>query len=215
MVTVSPNPATSSRRDAHGGWRNRSAAIIVAFAFATGVGWSFAVPVFESPDEPHHWQYARYLHDEWRLPLFGPNFVEANSPPLYYLLLAPLATNSEVPPLVQWSGTDGNMVQPFAPRLFLNAAGDFRRYWPIRASRLLTAVLMAIAVWYVFRAGVEVGGTTGAGVLAAAFVAFLPQFAFRGSTISNDSLVTTCAAAMTFHVMRALRNEISVRDGLW
>ena len=155
------------------------------------------------------------MHDEWRLPFYGPDFVEANSPPLYYLMLAPLAADSELPPHVAWSGADGNLVLPFAPRFFLNAADDFRRYWPIRASRLLTAVFMAIAVWYVFRAGVVVGGTNSAGVLAAAFVAFLPQFAFRGSTISNDSLVTTCAAAMTFHVMRALRNEISVRDGLW
>jgi hypothetical protein len=26
--------------------------------------WALAVPVFETPDEPAHWQYARYLHDE-------------------------------------------------------------------------------------------------------------------------------------------------------
>ena len=216
-----PDPLPAPQADPHtpaaprSGWRNRSAAIIVVLAFATGVSWSFVVPVFESPDEPHHWQYARYLHDEWRLPLFGPDFVEANSPPLYYLMLAPLAADSELPPHLAWSGADGNLLLPFAPRFYLNAADDMRRYWPIRASRLLTAVFMAIAVWYVFRAAVVVGGTNSAGVLAAAFVAFLPQFAFRGSTISNDSLVTTCAAAMTFHVMRALRNEISVRDGIW
>jgi hypothetical protein len=73
------------------------------------------------------------------------------------------------------------LLLPFAPRFYLNAADDMRRYWPVRASRLLTVVFMAVAVWYVFRAGVEVGGTNSAGLLAAAFVAFLPQFAFRGS----------------------------------
>jgi hypothetical protein len=53
------------------------------------VAWAFVVPIFESPDEPHHWQYARYLHDEHRLPLFTSSFVEANSPPLYYMAIAP------------------------------------------------------------------------------------------------------------------------------
>ena len=43
--------------------------VVVATLFAA---WSFVVPVFEAPDEPGHWQYARYLHDHWRLPLYGP-----------------------------------------------------------------------------------------------------------------------------------------------
>src|SRR5262245_58013133 len=63
------------------------------------VAWAFATPVFESPDEPAHWQYARYLHDRWSLPFYEAGFEEANSPPLYYLALAPLAVPSRLPPM--------------------------------------------------------------------------------------------------------------------
>jgi hypothetical protein len=43
------------------------------------LAWSIAVPVFESPNEVHHWQYTPYLRSACELPLYGPDFVEANS----------------------------------------------------------------------------------------------------------------------------------------
>ena len=75
--------------------RKYLAAIPLASA-ALMVAWSFAVPVFEGPDEPAHWQYANYLHQNRALPLYGPSFPEANSPPLYYLLIAPLAVERRI-----------------------------------------------------------------------------------------------------------------------
>ena len=50
--------------------------------------WAFAVPVYEAPDEPAHWQYARYVRNHWSLPYYQAGFEEANSPPLAYLLFA-------------------------------------------------------------------------------------------------------------------------------
>ena len=195
---------------------NRSSLwILFALALTISLAWSVAVPVFESPDEPHHWQYARFLHDEQRLPMFGPDFVEANSPPLYYMAIAPVSRHTPLPPHLAWLNADGALVLPMPPRFYLNAGDDLTRYWPIRAARLITAVLTACAVLFVFRAGVDLGGTVGTGVLAAGFVAFLPQFAFRSGTISNDSLVTTGAAAFTCYVVGALNDRLSVRDGFW
>ena len=62
---------------------------LLAVAAALLLSWSFAVPIFEAPDEPGHWQYARYLNLSGSLPVYGPSFQEANSPPLYYALIAP------------------------------------------------------------------------------------------------------------------------------
>ena len=42
--------------------------LLLAAAFVLFATWSLVVPINEAPDEPAHWQYARYLHDHWRLP---------------------------------------------------------------------------------------------------------------------------------------------------
>jgi 4-amino-4-deoxy-L-arabinose transferase-like glycosyltransferase len=178
------------------------------------VAWSFVVPIFESPDEPHHWQYARHLHDERRLPPFSASFVEGNSPPLYYAIIAPVAEATESPPGLVWHDAFGNLVIPFPPRFFHNAGGDLARYWPLRLARLITALLMLGAVAFVYLTGRELTGRPTTALLAAALVAFLPQFTFRGATISNDSLVTTLAAATTYFMVRILRRGFTWPVGI-
>ena len=178
------------------------------------VAWSFVVPIFESPDEPHHWQYARHLHDERRLPPFSASFVEGNSPPLYYAIIAPVARATETPPGLVWHDAFGKLVIPFPPRFFHNAGGDLARYWPLRLARLITALLVLGAVVFVYLTGRELTGRPTTALLAAALVAFLPQFTFRGATISNDSLVTTLAAATTYFMVRILRRGFTWPVGI-
>jgi 4-amino-4-deoxy-L-arabinose transferase-like glycosyltransferase len=178
------------------------------------VAWAFVVPIFESPDEPHHWQYARYLHDEHRLPLFTSSFVEANSPPLYYIAIAPVATPTEKPPLLVWHDPLGTLVIPFPPRFFHNAGGDFHRYWPLRNARLITVLLSLATVGFAYMTGRELTGRPSTALLTGALVAFLPQFTFRGATISNDALVTTLSALTTYFIVRLLRRGFTWRDGV-
>jgi len=192
----------------------RPAAVVTGLAFAFAVAWSLIVPIFESPDEPHHWQYARYLHDEQRLPYFDSTFVEANSPPVYYALIAPVALQTDLPPHLVWSAPDGRLAAPFPPRLYMNAGGDFSRYWPVRTARLLTCLMMAAAVWFSALAAANATGSATAALLAAAFVGFLPEFTFRGSAVSNDTLVTTFAAATTALLITNVRRGASKREAV-
>src|SRR4051812_33654633 len=76
----------------------RSLAILLLAATPLLIAWSFAIPIFEAPDEPFHWEYAQYIHDRGRLPLYSAAFVEANQPPLYYWLIAPVCRKTELPP---------------------------------------------------------------------------------------------------------------------
>ena len=70
--------------------------------------WAFVVPIFEGPDEPDHWTYARYIHDFHRLPLYGPGHLgECGQPPLYYALIAPLARKTELPSATTWRYAGG------------------------------------------------------------------------------------------------------------
>jgi 4-amino-4-deoxy-L-arabinose transferase-like glycosyltransferase len=197
---------SSGRRSAADGWP------LILAAFLLLVAWSFAVPVFESPDEMHHWQYARYLHDAHRLPLYGPAFVEANSPPLYYALVAPVATESASPPPALWYDVNGSLVMPFAPRFFQNAGGDFLRYRPIRLARFISVLMSVLTVWLCWRAGQRLGGNSLA-ILCASLVAFLPQFTFRGTAVSNDVLVTMMAAATLLCIVRLLQEPFTWRLG--
>jgi len=186
------------------------------------LAWSLAVPIFEGPDEPHHWLFARYLNERRSLPVFDKQLVEANSPPLYYLLLAPVALETDLPSL--FVDEHGHHT-PFgihvvlghgqsALKIYRNDARDFRKYWPIRAARVLTVVVSALAVLFTYLAGRESTGQEHTGILAASLVAFLPQFSFRGSQVSNDSLVTTMCALSLYFLVRIARRGFTWRRGL-
>ena len=188
--------------------------LLLAAAFLLFATWSLVVPINEAPDEPAHWQYARYLHDHWRLPHYAPGFEEANSPPLAYALFAPLAVEDGGPEMFVGYRLDGARFNPVSPRLFINTGDDYGRYWPQRLARLLAAAISVGTVFFVWRAGLAAGGPA-AGLLAALIVALLPMFAFRAGHVSNDALVACCAAAATWGLVRLLREPFSWRVAWW
>ena len=174
--------------------------------------WALAVPVFEAPDEPAHWQYARYLHDRWELPLYRAGFEEANSPPLYYLAIAPFATESRLPPMVVVNDARGQMASLAPPRIFANSDRDWDWYRPVLVARLWTALLSMLTVWFVYRAAASLLSGVDA-LSAAALVAFLPQFSFRAATVSNDAAVTLFAAMLTMTCVHLLTRGFTWKRG--
>jgi len=178
------------------------------------LAWSLAVPMFEAPDEPVHWQYARWLHDERTLPRIDPRFGEAHQPPLYYLLIAPLAVSGPVPVAAADSDAAGRLVAAAPPRFYRWAPGDLGRYWPLRLSRIVTSAVSVLTVYFAYLAGVAVTGATSTGLLAGALTAFLPQFTFRGATISNDALVTMASAAAVYLLVRLIKGQLTRTLGL-
>jgi hypothetical protein len=189
--------------------------VTILFFIVTGslfVLWALAVPVFEAPDEPAHWQYARYLHDRWELPIYRPGFEEANSPPLYYIAIAPFAIESKLPPMVVANDVRGQSASLAPPRFFVNSDRDWIWYRPVLAARLWTALLSMLTVWFVYRAAASL--MPGAGALAtAALAAFLPQFSFRAATVSNDAAVTLFAAMLTMTCVHLLTRRFTWTRG--
>lgn len=165
--------------------------------------WSFAIPIFESPDEPAHWLNARYIHDYLRLPPYDPTYYEGNQAPLYYIVMAPFAFADPGAPL----GRCG-------VRLYLNCPSDLWNHWPIRVVRLLTAVLSVITVLFTILAAFEATQKRHLGFLAGVFVACLPQFSFRASTVNNDAMVAAFSAVATYFLVRFLRKD-EWRMALW
>ena len=178
------------------------------------IAWSLAVPVFEGPDEPAHWQYARYFHVNLQPPPFNEDFIEGIQPPLYYALVAALAFSADVPPRLTWRDGIGVVRDVGRPRLFQNDWRDFSRYWPIRLMRLVSVALSLLTVWFVFRTAVAAGAPRDAAVMAAGGVAFLPQFTFRGMNVTSDVLVTTLSALCVWLFVRLLREGFQWRLAL-
>ena len=191
----------------------RAGVLLIVASAALLTLWSFVVPIFEAPDEQAHWQYARYLRVNKRLPFYDKQFQEANSPPLYYLVIAPLAAYSDIPPSLNWNGPDGHAI-PALPRLYQNSYSDYVRYWPIRAARLVTVLVSLVTVFFCFASGVEATGRETTGLLAGALAAFLPQFTFRGMNVSNDAMVTAMSSVVLYCLIRMVKQGATERRAI-
>jgi Dolichyl-phosphate-mannose-protein mannosyltransferase len=178
------------------------------------VAWSFAVPIFEAPDEEAHWVYALYLHENGDLPIYGPNFIEANQPPLYYLWASPFTFKSETPPQLVWRDALGQMHTPPGIQYFDHQMTAWAKYLPIQIVRLATIVLSVLAVLFCYRIGTEATGNPMTGLLGAGLMAFLPQFTFRGMNISNDAMVTLLSAVATYWIVRMVRRGFRWTEGI-
>ena len=175
--------------------------------------WSLLVPAWESSDEPDHWQYAAYIHQHAALPPYDRQFREGNEPPLYYLLMSPVTGTGGAPGQALGRGADGREHYINLPRLYPTSQHDLRDYAGLHIGRLLTCLVSLGTVWFTFLAGRVATGRRETGFLAAALVAFLPQFSARGSTFSTDALVTAVCAAGTWLIIRLWRHGYSHRLG--
>ncbi len=112
--------------------------LLLAAAFLLFATWSLVVPIYETPDEPAHWQYARYLRDHWTLPLYTP---ELRARPTRRRSRTRCSRRSR-----SSDGLAGRPAQPARrtatlvslaePRRFLNTGEAYRQFWPQRLARL-------------------------------------------------------------------------------
>ena len=207
-------PISNLPSEEKGHSRRKHLAVTLLASAALMVAWSFAVPVFEGPDEPAHWQYACYLNQKHALPLYGPSFTEAYSPPLYYLLIAPLAVDAKLP-AIGYGMEHDRILMLFPPRLFQNTSGDFGLYWPFRAARLVSVLISVFTIWFCALAGMEASGGPGTGLLVGGLVAFWPMFTFRGMNVSDDALVAALSALALYLIVRLIKRGFTWGMGIF
>lgn len=184
---------------------DRELMVLLSVSAGLLLAWTLGVPIFEAPDEPHHWQYVTFVHQYGTLPYYEFGFFEANQPPIYYWMIAPLAWNDETPRDLGTRDEMGNPIPSRSVNFFEHSLADFKRFWSIRIARLATAGLAWFAVVVTFWIGQAATGKSETGLLAAGLLAFLPQFTFRGMNISNDTLVTLTSALGIFWIVRVIR----------
>lgn len=184
-------------------------------------------PLFEAPDEHHHYFTAEYIATERALPFVGPEpdgwlRQEAAQPPLYYLLgaaliapldLDPAASREEVRfnPFVRLGDptTQGNNINAFIhgseeafPWQGYALAGHLLR--------ILSTVFAAGTLVCVYAAGRLIWPDSAEiALLATALTGFLPQFVFISSVISNDMLIVFLASAGLWQLVRLWLRPVS------
>ena len=171
-------------------------------------------PLFEAPDEHHHFFTARFMGETKTVPLVttaGPLIrQEAAQPPLYYILTAPLAA------LVDTSGAEGQLwfnpevslgvPQPANINSFVHTE---RESWPWQGYALAAHLMRFLSTMIGLGTLICIYGSgrliwpasPDVALLATALVAFLPQFGFLHGTITNDVLIIFLASAVLWQLL--------------
>ena len=188
--------------------RTRALGLIVAAYLLLGVAYSLVVPLAEAPDELDHYHYVQYLQQQRRFPVMAPvaadnATMEANQPPLFYLLdallTAPFATASpSIFPLNRcftFDPGDGGRAHFY---LHAPLEGDLLapELLAFRLARLVSVLLGGLTVLLAYRLGRQLAPERPqVGLWAAALLAFNPQFIFMTASVNNDVL-TACLGAL-------------------
>lgn len=181
--------------------------LVLFFCLATL--YNAIVPLGEGPDEPGHLDYSLFLARERQLPVQRASLEtsdvpgEGHQPPLAYLLALPavawlpddkLYLNVSANPHFLWNGGT-------EPAAFMRSG---REYWPwqgqalawhlVRGVSTLLGMLTVFCVWGAART-LNVHTPT-LPLLAAALVAFNPQFLFTSALATNDALLAALSAGL-------------------
>ncbi len=190
--------------------------LILLVYVALAVAMSLIVPLGEAPDEIDHFLYVRYLVENRAFPVMAPiaadnATMEANQPPLFYLLnaavTAPFPMTADADFLLNACYTfdphDGGRAHFYLHDAAEQnpLAADYRAF---RIARLVSVLLGAITVWLAYGLGRQmVPGDERVGLLAAAFLAFNPQFVFITASVNNDVLTAVLGAALVYTAVAA------------
>ncbi len=208
----------SSLARGEGQRENRSLALlIILFLILCGM-YNANIPLGEGPDEPGHLAYVLFLAREWRLPVQRTAPAqsdvpgEGHQPPLAYLLAAPA---------VAWMSAADRQIILTPNRTFVWKGGDqpaafmrgSREYWPWQGSTLVWHLARAVSalcgvatvVWTYLAARILWPCRQSAPLMAAALVAFNPQFLFICALVSNDPLLSALSAAILWRCLALAR----------
>jgi hypothetical protein len=195
-----------------------SLAALVGLFLALCMLYNAVTPLGEGPDEPGHAAYVFFLAREGRLPVqCSPPCASdvpgsGHHPPLAYLLATPAVL--WLPPTLRSFDLPGNPRFTWAGGDQVNAvAHGSREQWPWdaqvwswRLARLASSLAGAATIIFTGLAADALhrrlnndparGNSDQKALLAAALVAFNPQFIFTSSLVTNDALLAALGAAL-------------------
>jgi hypothetical protein len=204
-------------------------AIVLIAYLGIAATYNFATPIFEAPDEIYHYLYVRNLAEGNGLPRDPgrgsrvPAQEEAAQPPLYYTVAAALtfwAPRGDFNTIskANLAGSRGDPRTDGNKNLYLHGP-DQGFPWrgevlTVHLVRFTTTIWGALAVLLTYFSGRALVGRASVAVVAAAIVAFTPEFAFMSAAVSNDVAVAAAGALLLYQATRVCRDRPSRRGAL-
>jgi hypothetical protein len=201
-------------------YRRRVFILICAIYLVLAFAYAILVPPWESPDEPAHYLYAMQLAERGRPPLqpavhqtqsFCRDYAYISSnyqwyqPALGYLpaaiiyktldFLAPRGLPRTIPPLnPQFCPSPHTH-----PNLFIHTQLKmfeiWKDGWGLLMIRLYLSLFGLVIIYAAYKIGCACDQTgDGLGIIAAGWIAFLPQFTFVNTSVRSDTLTNAIAA---------------------
>jgi hypothetical protein len=209
---ASPAPAASRGPAISAGPSRASAswlAIVLGLHIVLGLMYDRATPIFEAPDEGYHFAFVRWIGLGHGLPVQQPGQLadweqEGSQPPLYYFLAAALTAGIDT--------SDWNAVfvhNPFVrhePGIPFDANAyrhPLEERWPYQRTvlaahlaRWLSLTLSLLTIFFTYQLALAIfPGRAMLSLLAASFVAFIPQVLFVNASVNNDNLLMALSTA--------------------
>ncbi len=198
---------------------HREIVVVLALFVALGIVYSTTTPLFEAPDEQWHFAFVQHVATGRGLPVQAEPLThlarqEGSQPPLYYWLAAGATfwiDTSDFPGIVWENPHYGYNVPGIVndnKNLFIHTSLENFPYrgatLAIHIARWLSVVMGALAVLFTYLLALEnFPAQRFLAASAAAVVAFVPQFLFVSSAVSNDSTIVALSA-LTLWLMTRL-----------
>jgi len=197
----------------------RMLVVLLTLFMGLGAAYALTTPTLEAPDEIYHYDYIRALVKTGRPPVLeeGSGRGFGHHAPLYYAYGALVSFWVGEDDLQAWSkrhnpffGYHFGEVGRDNKNLYLHPAedafGESDTWLGVRVVRLASAMLGAITVWAIYRAGREVFPDRPEIALGAAGLsAFIPEFLFISGAINDDNGAALFGALALWSMVRMLR----------
>ncbi len=177
--------------------------IITAY-LAIGLQYALLTPAWQVPDEPAHYNYIRFIAEQGALPVLNVGDYDQT-------YLSQL-TSQGFPPELSADSVDYESWQP--PLYYLLASPIFLAFeGALLPLRVFSLLLGAGVIVFAFLAVREVSGNRkGLPLLAAGFIAFIPQHVAMMAGVNNDSLSELLIAIGLWLILRANRRGPEIND---
>jgi hypothetical protein len=180
--------------------------VLLLLYAATSLSWLIVTPPFDAPDEPAHYDYARYIAATGHLPDHVPTALREGDwytthwpqPPLYYVLLSVVVRSvhaEAIPPLPFLEFDLAKSHGPSARYIIFREPGERLATRALFLGRLVSWTFGAGLVLALFAALGAAGASDRARVLLIASLVLIPSFTANLVVINNDSLAAWLAAA--------------------
>jgi len=209
------------------------ASIMAGYVLLTSA-YAILVPPWETPDEPAHYRYTAYLANHWQpapespikqVTSFSRDYAYISSnyewfqPALGYLpgailykavdLVAPDSLPEDIPPL----NPGYNQPDVRSPNLFILPSRQLRQIWQdqwgLLVIRMGSGLIGALVVWATYKIGTLLDDRSDLlGLIAAGWVALLPQYTFVSGSIRGDTLGNAFGALLLLACAVIQRKEV-------